>query len=228
MRRKKRMEEAQMVTMHNYMAAIPHSSQSPENMAKRVRLMSSLPRPGGPGSYYVNVHSPAGMPMIRAGQVPPHMGVPLEAHLPPRNTPLSPRDQNIAHVGTVPQVQANRAMTGAKIEPGEERNDCQLSNSNITAAATAEGHQHQQLQQQQPQQADTPKATPASSSASAAGENSSASASAAGSQDGHHLFPEDTAPMVVEKGQEGMTMEEVEWKQQEVNRILDNIQQSVG
>ncbi len=217
MRRKKRMEEAQMATMHNYMA-IPHT-QSPENMAKRVRLMSSLPRPGGPGPYFVNVHSPTGIPMIRAGQVPPHMGVPLEAHLPPRNTPLSPRDQNIAHVGTVPQMQTNRAMAVAKLEPGDDRNDCQLADSNAAAvAATAEGHQQQQQQQPQPQQADTPKAIPASSTS---GENSAAS------QDGHQMFPDDTAPMV-DKGQDGMSAEEIEWKQQEVNRILDNIQQSVS
>ncbi|XP_072037376.1 uncharacterized protein [Amphiura filiformis] len=219
MRRKKRMEEAQMVMpMHNYMA-IPHT-QSPENVAKRVRLMSSLPRPGGP--YFVNVHSPTGIPMIRGGQgvPPPHMGVPgvpLEAHLPPRNTPLSPRDQNIAHVGTIPQMQANRAMAVAKREAGEDRNGGEGGDSSVTPIEGQQHQQHQQQQQQQqPQQADTPKATPASS---ASGENSA-------SQDGQ-LFPDDTAPVVAEKGQEGMSAEELEWKQHEVNRILDNIQQSM-
>ena len=237
MRRKRRMEEAQLATMHNYMnaAAMPHNT-SPESMAKRVRLMSSFPRPAGgaPGPYFVNVHSPTGIPMLRPGQPPPQMGIPLEAHLPPRNTPLSPRDQNIAHVGTVPQQgqQAMRAMTGAKIEPGEESSECRILDASNNAT------------EQQRQGGDTPpKMVVASGETTTSPSVSSQHQQHQDNQEvpvsqSHPVFPEDTVPMV-DRGSSNhnnhhhdlmavANMTDMEWRQHELNKILDNVQQSVG
>ncbi|XP_022111121.1 uncharacterized protein LOC110990428 [Acanthaster planci] len=198
MRRKRRMESAQRNPMPGI---VLQHDQSVENKRRYLSTTSAF---GGPQNLIC--HPPdGGQQPNQMGAAPRVIGPGLHNALPPgtvRNAPLAPRDPNVNQPSLGPvgigQPGTSTAQAMFLTTPAKQELDADKSSCLVASTALQSTSHPQQLH--------------------VAGLNTT----------GVDRFPDETIPLVINQGSTvNQEVEEGEWRQQQIQKIMQQIQQSV-